>query len=206
MAAVGGQRETLSSSVGPILDSSTCTDFVGRVGLGGAGAHHESGPRVVVDLEPELDWQFATTYAQSAPHEYICGKTPDPRPRTSSVPHCDPDVRCADEVLQHDPDLPDNADGVEALGHARRPHTGFDLTLINRGRLSTFTASRTLPVQRLGSSRRTTVWRATWDAQQGMTDEEKAQASDSFARSSVRSWGERSTRMRNRLAARPGYR
>jgi len=24
-----------------------------------------------LDLEPELDWQFATTYADSAPHEYV---------------------------------------------------------------------------------------------------------------------------------------
>ena len=24
-----------------------------------------------LDLEPELDWQFATTYAEGAPHEYV---------------------------------------------------------------------------------------------------------------------------------------
>ncbi len=30
-----------------------------------------------LSLEPELDWQFATTYASGAPHEYVvAGRTP----------------------------------------------------------------------------------------------------------------------------------
>jgi len=29
-----------------------------------------------LNLEPELDWQYATTYAEGAPHEYVvAGKT-----------------------------------------------------------------------------------------------------------------------------------
>lgn len=29
-----------------------------------------------IDLIPELDWAFAVTYAEGAPHEYICDRTP----------------------------------------------------------------------------------------------------------------------------------
>lgn len=125
-------------------------------------------------LEPELDWQFATTYADGAPHEYVAS------PRT--------------EVL--DPtDYVRAAHVVQTFGepmkfykwtriYLRTPmgwkHWTMDAdldhtNLVNRGRVEHVYGVQNMPATRANAESPYDAFASTWDKNYALTEAERSQ-------------------------------
>lgn len=128
-----------------------------------------------LSLEAELDWQFATTYASGAPHEYVvAGRTPglteDDVARAAHV------IRTYGEPMKFYKDT--RIYLVTPMGWKHWDMQGGTIddstvTLINRGRAEHVYGIQNMP--RTASSIQSDYdgLATTWDRHHGMTDDEK---------------------------------
>lgn len=127
-----------------------------------------------LELEPELDWQFATTYADGAPHEYVAA------PRTQGLEHSDY-VRAA-HVIQTFGEpmkfykwtriyLP------TPMGwkHWTMDDDLNDTNLVNRGRVEHVYGIQNMPRTKSGVESEYDPYASTWDTKHAMTEPEQAQ-------------------------------
>ena len=130
-----------------------------------------------LDLEPDLDWQFATTYADGAPHEYVAA------PRTEGM-----DVE----------DYARAAHIIQTFGepmkfykwtriYLRTPmgwkHWTMDADLndtniVNRGRVEHVYGIQNMPLTQSGAESAYDAFASTWDTKHALTDTEVSQTAD----------------------------
>lgn len=127
-----------------------------------------------LDLEPELDWQFATTYAEGAPHEYLSSRTEG--------------MEAADFVRA--------AHVIQTFGEPMkfykwtriylRSPMGWkhwtmdadldDTNLVNRGRVEHVYGTQNMPATATGTESAYDPFASTWDTAHGLTNAERAEA------------------------------
>ena len=127
-----------------------------------------------LELEPELDWQFAVTYAEGAPHEYVAA------PRTRGLDECDY-VRAA-HVIQTfgEPMKFYNQTRIYLTTPMGWKHWKMDrnldeTTLVNRGRVEHVYGVQKMPRTRSGVVSPYDGYASTWDTSHAMTETEQAQ-------------------------------
>lgn len=133
-----------------------------------------------LELEAELDWQFATTYAEGAPHEYVALN------RTHGL---------------HAADFARAAHVIRTFGepmkfykwtriYLRTPmgwkhwtmDTDLDATgLVNRGRVEHVYGTQNMPITNSGVETAYDSLASTWDVKHGLTEGERAETA-SFIR------------------------
>lgn len=127
-----------------------------------------------LDLEPELDWQFATTYADGAPHEYVAS------PRTEGLDAAD--YARAAHVIQT------FGEPMKFYKWTRiylRTPTGWkhwtmdadldDTNLVNRGRVEHIYGIQNMPVTRSNTASAYDALASRWDKNHPLTEDEQAQ-------------------------------
>lgn len=124
-----------------------------------------------LDLEPALDWQFATTYAEGAPHEYVAS------PRTAGL---DPaDYARAAHVIQTFGEPMKFYKWTRI--YLRTPmgwkHWTMDAdldetTLVNRGRVEHVYGTQNMPTTKSGLESPYDAHASRWDKEHSMTDAE----------------------------------
>lgn len=124
-----------------------------------------------LDLEPELEWQFATTYAEGAPHEYvIAGKTPgftaDDAARAAHV------IRTYGEPMKFYKET--RIYLVTPMGWKHWDMQGQviideSVTVINRGRVGHVYGIQNAPTTASGHESEYDRLATTWDRGHGMT-------------------------------------
>lgn len=125
------------------------------------------------DLEPELDWQFATTYADGAPHEYVA------EGRVAQLDHAD-FVRAAHVIRTFGEPMKfykwTRIYLVTPMGwkHWTMADDLGATTLVNRGRVEHVYGVQNQPCTASGIVSAYDSYASTWDAEHGMTDEERA--------------------------------
>lgn len=125
-----------------------------------------------LNLEPELDWQFATTYAEGAPHEYVAS------PRTEGLEHADY-VRAAHVIQTF-------GQPMKFYKWTRiylRTEMGWkhwtmdadldDTNLVNRGRVEHVYGIQNMPVTRSGSESSYDAYASAWGKRHAMTETEQ---------------------------------
>lgn len=124
-----------------------------------------------LDLEPELDWQFATTYAEGAPHEYVAS------PRTAGLDAAD--FARAAHVIQTFGEPMKFYKWTRI--YLRTPmgwkHWTMDrdldeTTLVNRGRVEHIYGIQNMPVTRSNVASAYDAVASEWDKKQSLTDDE----------------------------------
>lgn len=124
-----------------------------------------------LDLEPELDWQFATTYAVGAPHEYVAS------PRTEGLDAAD--FARAARVIQTFGEPMKFYKWTRI--YLRTPmgwkHWTMDrdldeTTLVNRGRAEHVYGIQNMPATRSNVSSAHDAIASEWDKKHALTDEE----------------------------------
>ncbi len=124
-----------------------------------------------LDLEPELDWQFATTYAEGAPHEYVAS------PRTEGLDAAD--FARAAHVIQTFGEPMKFYKWTRI--YLRTPmgwkHWTMDrdldeTTLVNRGRVEHVYGIQNMPVTRSNVASAHDAVASEWDKKHSLTDEE----------------------------------
>jgi hypothetical protein len=130
-----------------------------------------------LELEPQLDWQFATTYAEGAPHEYVVAdKTPGlSQADAARAAHV---IRTFGEPMKFYRTT--RIYLTTPMGWKHWDMQGgrvqdAEVTLINRGRVEHVYGVQNAPCTRSGVESAYDGLATTWDAQHGMTAEEKAQ-------------------------------
>lgn len=127
-----------------------------------------------LDLEPELDWQFATTYASGAPHEYVASS------RTDGLEHADY-VRAA-RVIQTFGEPMKFYKWTRI--YLRTPmgwkHWTMDAdldntNLVNRGRIEHVYGVQNMPRTASPSDAAYDPFASTWDNAHAMTEAEQSQ-------------------------------
>lgn len=127
-------------------------------------------------LEAELDWQFATTYAASAPHEYVvAGRTPgltaDDVARAAHV------IRTYGEPMKFYKDTRIYLVTPSGWKHWDMQGPTIDdsrVTLINRGRVEHFYGVQNMPRTASDVQSDYDGLATTWDRQHGMTADERS--------------------------------
>lgn len=127
-----------------------------------------------LDLEPELDWQFATTYADGAPHEYVAS------PRTEGLEHADY-VRAAHVIQTF-------GEPMKFYKWTRiylRTPVGWkhwtmdsyldDTYLVNRSRVEHVYGAQNMPVTRSDAESSYDAFASTWDKKFALTEAERSQ-------------------------------
>ena len=133
-----------------------------------------------LDLEPQLDWQFATTYAEGAPHEYVVAdKTPGlTQADAARAAHV---IRTFGEPMKFYKTTRIYLTTPMGWKHwdmqGSRIDDG-DVTLINRGRVEHVYGVQNAPRTFSGVASAYDGLATTWDAQHGMTAEEQTQTAD----------------------------
>ena len=133
-----------------------------------------------LDQESELDWQFATTYAEGAPHEYVVA---DKTPGLTQA-----DVARAAHVIRTfgEPMKFYRTTRIYLTTPMGWKHWDMQdgrinddtVTLINRGRVEHVYGVQNAPRTFSGVKSAYDGLATTWDAQHGMTAEEKTQTAD----------------------------
>jgi SAM-dependent methyltransferase len=132
------------------------------------------------ELEPQLDWQFATTYAVGAPHEYVvAGKTPGlTQEDTARAAHV---IRTFGTPMKFY-----GQTRIYLVTPANWKHWDMQagtinddtVTLINRGRVEHVYGVQNMPLTDSGRLTEHDALATTWDRDHGMTtDEQDATAS-----------------------------
>jgi hypothetical protein len=130
-----------------------------------------------LDMEARLDWQFATTYAEGAPHEYVVAD------KTPGFTHADV-VRAAHVIRTFgEPAKFYNTTRIYLTTPMGWKHwdmqgghiDGSEITLINRGRAEHVYGVQNAPRTASGIESAYEGVATTWDAEHGMTDDEKAE-------------------------------
>ena len=125
-----------------------------------------------LDLEPELDWQFATTYADGAPHEYVA------EGRAAGLTH-DDFVRAAHVIRTYgEPMKFYKQTRIYLTTQLGWKHWTMDADirqtgLVNRGRAEHIYGVQNAPRSASGVESAYDAVASEWDAEFGMTDEEK---------------------------------
>lgn len=127
-----------------------------------------------LDLEPELDWQFATTYADGAPHEYVTSA------RTEGLDAAD--YARAAHVIQT------FGEPMKFYKWTRiylRTPMGWkhwtmdadldDTNLVNRGRVEHVYGTQNMPMTRSGIASAYDSFASGWDKHHSLTEDEHAQ-------------------------------
>jgi hypothetical protein len=126
-----------------------------------------------LDLEPELDWRFATTYADGAPHEYVAS------PRTDGLEQRDY-VRAAHVIQTFGEPMKFYK---RTRIYLRTPmgwkHWTMDAdlgetTLVNRGRVEHVYGIQNMPVTKSLAESPYDALASTWDKSHGMTASEES--------------------------------
>jgi hypothetical protein len=130
-----------------------------------------------LDLEPRLDWQFATTYAEGAPHEYVVADT-TPGLTQTDVARAAHVIRTFGEPMKFYRTT--RIYLATPMGWKHWDMQGgriseAEVTLINRGRVEHVYGVQNAPRTRSGVESVYDGLATTWDAQYGMTGQEKAQ-------------------------------
>lgn len=127
-----------------------------------------------LELESELDWQFATTYADGAPHEYVSS------PRTDGLEPADY-VRAAHVIQTF-------GEPMKFYKWTRiylRTPMGWkhwtmdadldDTNLVNRGRVEHVYGTQNMPITRSDAESTYDAFASTWDKKYALTDAELSQ-------------------------------
>jgi hypothetical protein len=130
-----------------------------------------------LDMEAQLDWQFATTYAEGAPHEYVVAdKTPGlTQADAARAAHV---IRTFGEPMKFYRTTRVYLTTLRGWKHwdMQGGHIiDSDVTLINRGRVEHVYGVQNAPRTSSGVESVYDGLATTWDAQHGMTAEEKTQ-------------------------------
>jgi len=128
-----------------------------------------------LDLEPQLDWQFATTYADGAPHEYVAS------PRTDGLDASDY-VRAAHVIQTF-------GEPMKFYKRTRiylRTPMGWkhwtmdadldDTNLVNRGRVEHVYGVQNMPMTRSETDSAYDSFASEWDKNHALTEQEQAQS------------------------------
>ena len=133
-----------------------------------------------VDLEAELDWQFATTYAEGAPHEYVVAEK-TPGLTQADVARAAHVIRTFGEPMKFFRTTRIYLTTPMGWKHwdMQGGHINdADVTLINRGRVEHVYGVQNAPRTFSGIDSAYDGLATTWDARHCMTAEEKAQTAD----------------------------
>lgn len=127
-----------------------------------------------LDLEPELDWHFAVTYAEGAPHEYVAAS------RTQGLDERDY-VRAAHVIQTFGEPMKFYRQTriylTTPMGwkHWTMDRNLDETTLVNRGRVEHVYGVQNMPRTRSGAASPYDGYASTWDTSHGMTEPEQAQ-------------------------------
>ena len=126
------------------------------------------------DLEPQLDWKFATTYADGAPHEYVAA------PRTEGLEH-DDYLRAA-HVIQTfgEPMKFYKRTRIYLVTPMGWKHWTMDgdldrTSLVNRGRVEHVYGIQNMPRTKSGAESPYDRYASSWDHTLAMTKAEESQ-------------------------------
>jgi hypothetical protein len=126
-----------------------------------------------LDLEPKLDWQFATTYAESAPHEYVAS------PRTTGLDAADYAraahvIRTFGEPMKFYKWTRIYLRTPLGWKHWTMDEDLDDTTLVNRGRVEHVYGIQNMPVTVSGTESPYDAFASTWDKIHALTDAEQS--------------------------------
>ena len=128
-----------------------------------------------LDLEQELDWQFATTYADGAPHEYVAS------PRTEGLDVAD--YARAAHVIQTfgEPMKFYKSTRIYLRTPMGWKHWTMDADLdetklVNRGRVEHVYGIQNMPVTRSDAESSYDAFASIWDKKFALTEAERSQA------------------------------
>ena len=132
-------------------------------------------------MEAQLDWQFATAYAQGAPHEYVVAVKTTPGVTETDVVRAAHVIRTFGEPMKFF-----NTTRIYLTTPMGWKHWDMqggrinesEVTLINRGRAEHVYGVQNAPLTASGVESRYDGLATTSDAEHGMTDDEKAQTAD----------------------------
>lgn len=163
-------------AVGAHWNCAGCADFEGRV---------EPEPTMItradlawwLELEPRLDWTFATTYAESAPHEYVA------TPRTPGL-DAGAYIRAAHVIRTFgEPMKFYRCTRIYLTTPMGWKHWTMDpdldgTGLVNRARVEHVYGVQNVPRTRSGQESAYDRYASTWDRSHAMTEAEQTQVAD----------------------------